>query len=37
MDKSKSIFRIKSTKKAYVKNLKNKYTSKIAKTEFIKV
>ena len=37
MDKSKSIFRIKSTKKAYTKSLKNKYTKKIAKTEFIKI
>jgi DNA-binding HxlR family transcriptional regulator len=37
MDKNKSNFRIKSTKKAYAKNLKHKYTTKIAKTEFIKV
>ena len=37
MYKSESIFRIKSTKKAYTKSLKNKYTKKIAKTEFIKI
>ena len=35
MDKNKSIFRIKSTKKAYVKNLKNKYTSKIEKQSLL--
>ena len=32
----KSTFKIKSSKKAYTKSLKNRYKSKIAKTEFVK-
>jgi DNA-binding HxlR family transcriptional regulator len=37
MDNKKSIFKIKSTKKAYSKDLKNKYISKVAKEEFIEI
>jgi len=37
MDNKKSIFKIKSTKKAYNKDLKNKYISKVAKEEFIEI
>ena len=37
MNKKESSFRLKSSKKAYSKTLKNKYNTKIAKTDFIKV
>ena len=37
MDNKKSIIKIKSTKKAYSKDLKNKYISKVAKEEFIEI
>ena len=37
MNKKESLFKLKSTKKAYTKSLKDKYKIKIAKTEFIKV
>jgi len=37
MNKKNSIFKIKSSKKAYSTELKNKYISKIDKTEFIEV
>ena len=37
MNKKESSFRLKSSKKAYSKILKNKYNTKIAKTDFIKV
>ena len=37
MNKKESLFRLKTTKKAYTKSLNNKYKTKIAKTEFIKV
>ena len=37
MNKKESLFRLKTTKKAYTKSLKNKYKTKIAKTEFIKI
>jgi len=37
MNKKESTFRLKTSKKAYSKSLKNKYNTKISKTEFIKV
>lgn len=37
MNKKESLFRLKSTKKAYSKSLKNKYNTKISKTEFVRV
>ena len=37
MDNKKSIIKIKSTKKAYSKDLKNKYIYKVAKEEFIEI
>ena len=37
MNKKESLFKIKTTKNAYIKSLKNKYKAKIAKTEFIKL
>tara|TARA_B100000965_G_C19532572_1_gene731824 strand:+ start:844 stop:1290 length:447 start_codon:yes stop_codon:yes gene_type:complete len=37
MNKKESLFKIKTTKNAYIISLKNKYKAKIAKTEFIKL